>query len=275
MKPSAAFSVGLWTGAAVVAAVGWFYMQNADRSRSSAFPAAHSELAAKSEQIRVLERENARLMAEAQSLRETASALKNNLAVRATVRQRQRVPIIPLSEATETAPAASVSENWIEQAITSADATMLPQLEEAALKNNRHALEALALLADQDQAAALMRVWRSGSLTLSNQVDATRYLAATMEVNPGAEQLLRGLALDPKTDARVLYAAVEGLANLNFSLSSGREFPAPHTKADLSERIRVLDNLWTAITDENLRAFIDQKRDDLQGHLAEPAPAAQ
>jgi len=52
MKPAAAFSVGLWTGAAVVAAVGLFYVQGIDRTHGPVSLAANSELAAKSEQVR-------------------------------------------------------------------------------------------------------------------------------------------------------------------------------------------------------------------------------
>ena len=280
MKPAAAFSVGLWTGAAVVAAVGLFYVQGIDRARSPASPSANSELAAKSEQIRLLDQENARLSAELQRLRETASTLKSNLDVQATVVQVQprRVPFLRVPAATEAVPAVTDANDWIEQAVVSTDVEELPQLEEAALKNNRRALEALALLADQDQAAALTRVWRSESLTPPNQVDATRYLAATMEVNPIAEQLLRGLAADPNADVRGLYAAVEGLANPSFPVNFGRDASIsapPHFKPDFSARLRVLDGLRAVVTDESFRAHADQARMELQTHWAESNPAGQ
>ncbi len=278
MRPAAAFSIGLWTGAAVVAAVGLFYVQGINRTRSSASPAADAERAAESEQIRVLDQENARLSAELQRLRETASTLKSNLDVQVTVEQPRRIPFFPLPEAAETAPTEGPSGNWIEQAVAAADVAALPQLEEAALKNNRRALEALALLADQDQAAALTRVWRSGSLTLPNLVEATRYLAATMEVNPNAEQLLSGLTADPSADARVLYAALDGLANPSFPVSFGRGVPIsapPHFKPDYPERLRVLGSLRVAVTDENFRVHADQARMELQARWAESNPAAQ
>jgi hypothetical protein len=275
MKPAAAFSVGLWAGAAVVAAVGLFYVQGIDRGRSLMSPTANSDLIAKSEQIRLLEQENARLSAELQRLRETASMLKSNLEVKTTVPQPRRVPFMRVPPAAEVAPAEPAPDDWIEQAVAASDIEALPQLEEAAQKNNHRALEALALLADQDQAAALTRVWRSESLTPSNQADATRYLAATLEVNPLAEQLLRALATDPDTDMRVLSMALDGLANPAFPISFGREtsVPAPpHFKPDYSARLRVLDSLRAAVTDESFRVHADQARTELQTHWAEANP---
>jgi hypothetical protein len=275
MKPAAAFSVGLWTGAAVVAAVGLFYVQGLARVRSVASPAANSELAAQSEQIRVVEQENARLSAELQRLRETASTLKRDLDVQAKVGQVRRIPFRQLPTVTDTVAAEAASEDWVEQAVAATDVTVMPQLEEAALKNNRRALEALALLADQDQAAALTRVWRSDSLTVPNLVEATRYLAATMEINPSAEQLLGGLAADPNTDARVLYAALEGLANPNFAVSFGRKLPVaapPHFKPDYPQRLALLDSLRAAIADEKFRARADQLRLELQRRWADSVP---
>jgi hypothetical protein len=267
MKPAAAFSIGLWTGAAVIAAVGLFYVQGSERARSGATSVANSELAAKTEEIRLLGQENARLNAEVQRLKETASTLKSNLAERAMRDSIRRIPFVRSPIPTETAPADSPPDNWIEQAVAGADVTALPQLEKLAMKGDRRALEAVALLADRDQAATLTRVWRSGSLTLPNLTDATRYLAATMEVNPDAEQLLRGLAADPNADARVLYAAVDGLANPGFPVSLGHDMavPAPpHFKPDFAGRIRVLEVLRLSFTNEDLRAYVDQLKSQLQ-----------
>ena len=273
MKPAAAFSVGLWTGAAVVAAVGLFYMQGLGHGRSSASPDTAAQLAAQSEQIRVLEQENARLSAELQRIRETASTLKKDLDVRATSEQLRRIPFMRAPMVTEARSVETASEDWIEQAVASADVAALPQLEEAALKNNHRALEALALLADQDQAAALTRVWRSESLTLPNLIEATRYLAATMEVNPSAETLLRGLTADQNIDARMLYAAVDGLANPGFRVSFGPGAVViaapPHFKPDYTLRLRVLDGLRAAVADDNFRAHADEARMELQTRGAE------
>jgi hypothetical protein len=181
---------------------------------------------------------------------------------------------MPVPE-TEIPPGAS--SNWMEQAVSSSDASALPELEKAALQNNHAALEAIALLADRDQSAMLNRVWRSGALTLPNQVDATRYLAATMEVNPDAEQLLHALAIDPTIDARLLYAAVDGMANPVFPVSFGHELPVPappHFKPDFATRMRMLESLRSSVADDNLRAYIDQAKAELQARWAETLPVS-
>jgi cell division protein FtsB len=277
MKPAAAFSIGLWTGAAVIAAVGLFTMQQFGRGRGGAASVTDSNLVAASEQVQLLEQDNARLNAEVQRLKETAAALKSNLEEKATLETRRRIPFrIPSSDA-ESPPPPGGSNNWMEQAVAAADASALPELEKAALRNNHRALEAIALLADRDQSATLTRVWRSGVLTPPNEADATRYLAATMEVNPDAEQLLRALAGDPTTDSRLLYAAVDGLANPGFPVSFGREQPVlapPHFKPDYAARMRLLENLRSSFTDDNLRAYADQAKAELQARRAETNPSS-
>ena len=277
MKPAAAFSIGLWTGAAVIAAIGLFYVQGSQHARGGALPATNSDLSAESEQIRLLQQENARLNAEVRRLKETASTLNSNLEMQAAVEPRRRIPFVPgLNEAQSTTPEVA-SESWIVQVVAGADTAALPQLEKMASRNNRRALEALALLADQDQAVTLTRVWRSGALTLPNLVEATRYLAATLEVNPDAEQLLRGVATDPNVDARVLYAAVDGLANPNFPVSfagAGAVPSPPHFKPDYPRRIRVLESLRSSFTDDNARAYADQAKTELQTRWTESNPTA-
>lgn len=277
MKPAAAFSIGLWTGAAVIAAVGLFTVQQFERSRGGATSATDSKLAAASEQVRLLEQDNARLNAEVQRLKETAAALKSNVEEKATLETRRRIPFrIPFPEA-EIPPPPGASSNWMEQAVATADASALPELEKAALRNNHRALEAVALLADRDQSATLTRVWRSGALTPPNLVDATRYLAATMEVNPDAEQLLRGLVADANTDPQLLYAVVDGVANPGFPVSFGRELPIPappHFKPDYAGRMRMLVSLRSSVTDDDLRAYIDQAKGELQARWAETSPTS-
>jgi hypothetical protein len=277
MKPAAAFSIGLWTGAAVIAAIGLFYVQGSQRAHGGASPATNSDLSAESEQIRVLQQENARLNAEVRRLKETASTLTSNIEMQVAVESRRRIPFMPgLNEAQPTVPEVA-SESWMEQVVAASDTTALPQLETLALRNNRRALEAVALLADQDQAATLTRVWRSGALTLPNLVQATRYLAATLEVNPEAEQLLHGLAADPNADARVLDAAVDGIANPSFPVTLGRVTtvpPPPHFKPDYSRRIRLLDSLRSSFADDNTRAYADQAKAEMQTRWTESNPAA-
>jgi len=213
-----------------------------------------------------------------QRFRETASTLKSNLEVQTTAVEPRRIPYLRTPAASEAPQTETPTNDWIEQAVAEGDAEELPQLEEAALKNNHQALEALAFFADQDQAAALTRVWRSQSLTPSNQVDATRYLAATMEVNPNAEQLLHSLATDPNTDLRTLYAAADGLADPSFPLSFDPDVPLavpPHFKPDYSARLRMLDGLRSAVTDENFRVHADQARMELQARWADSNPTGQ
>jgi len=277
MKPAAAFSIGLWTGAAVIAAVGLFIVQQSERAHRGAASMTDSNLVAASEQVQLLEQDNARLNAEVQRLRETAAALKSDLEERAAQESRRRIPFRMPSPESEIPPPPGTSTNWMEQAVATADAGALPELEKAALRNNHRALEAIALLADRDQSATLTRVWRSGTLTLPNQVDATRYLAATMEVNPDAEQLLRALAGYPSTEPRLLYAAVDGVANPVFPVSFGRELPVlapPHFKPDYAARMRMLDSLRASSTDDNLHAYIDQAKAELQARWAETNPAS-
>jgi hypothetical protein len=277
MKPAAAFSIGLWTGAAVIAAIGLFYVQGSQHARSGASPATNSDLSPESEQIRVLQQENARLNAEVRRLKETTSTLTSNLEMRAVVESPRRIPFMPgLNEAQPPAPEVA-SESWMEQVVAASDTTALPQLEKLALRNNRRALEAVALLADQDQAGTLTRVWRSGALTSPNLMEATRYLAATLEVNPDAEQLLRGLAADPNADARVLDAAVDGIANPSFPVTFGRVTtipPPPHFKPDYPRRIRVLDSLRSSFADDTVRAYADQAKAEMQTRLTESNPTA-
>ena len=259
-----------------MAAVGLFYVQGSQRTRGAAASVADSKLTSEAEQIRLLDQENARLNAEVQRLKETASTLKSNLAVRAVTESVRRIPFRRETAAAETPPADPV-DNLFNQAVAGADATALPQLEKLALKSDRRALEAVALLADTDQAATLTHVWRSGSLTPARQVEATRYLAATMEINPEAEQLLRALAADPSTDPRLLRAAVDGLANPNFPVSFGRDVAVaapPHFRPDYAERIRMLESLRSSFADEDLRAYVDQAKADAQSRWAESNPLA-
>jgi len=276
MKPAAAFSIGLWTGAAVIAAVGVFYLQQSSRTHSGLVSATDSQLAAATEKAQLLEQDNARLNAEVQSLRETAEVLKSNMEEKAVLESTpRRIPFRMPTPQAETP--SGTPRNWMEQAVATGDISLLPELEKAARANNHRALEAIALLADRDQSAALTRVWRSGTLTPPNQADATRYLAATMEVNPDAEQLLRALVADPTTDVHLLYAAVDGFADPAFRVSLGRDIPLqapPHFRPDYAARMRMLEIFRSSSTDENLRAYIDQAKTDLQARWAEANPTA-
>src|SRR5579863_19314 len=142
MKPAAAFSIGLWTGAAVIAAVGLFILQQSERAHGGAASATDSKLAAASDQVQLLEQDNARLNAEVQRLKETAATLESNMEEKAALETRRRIPFrIPIPEA-EIPPPPGASSNWMEQAVSAADAGTLPELEKSALRNNHRALEA-------------------------------------------------------------------------------------------------------------------------------------
>ena len=146
MKPAAAFSIGLWTGAAVIAAVGLFYFQGSQHARSGVSSATNSDVSTESDQIHLLQQENARLNAEIQRLKETASILKSNLETRVVIESPRRIPFIRETNEAASASPEVASESWIEQVVAAADTTALPQLEKLALRNNRRALEAIALL---------------------------------------------------------------------------------------------------------------------------------
>jgi len=206
MKPSAAFALGLWTGAVVVAALWLHHGSGADSWRPQTPANLTTQISDQADQIRELQQENARCVAEAERLKQTAAELTSNLAALAeppaTVR---RIPF-------QRPPAAGDSADWIEQAVAAGDKDAWTRLEQAALQNDERALDALARAADRDSGAALTRAWNSGHLTLVSKVKAARYLGATLEVNPQAETVLRALFEDASADMRLLFAAVDGIA---------------------------------------------------------------
>lgn len=266
MKASAAFAVGLWTGAVVVAAVAWFHYSDTLRSSADGSTSTPSELEAKDDQIRLLRRDQARLQAETQRLRETVSELKSNRVARAMFRMQHTAR--PPATESETGTA------WMDDAVTAGDAASLPKLEQLATQGDASALEALALLADLDKAESLMRVWNSTRLDASASVKAARYLAATIELNPQGQQFLVGLPTRAATDARVLCATVDGLINPSFPTTLARTTPAnapPHFKPDFGLRARILDGLHGAVTDAEARACIEKAREELAARVAQAA----
>jgi hypothetical protein len=109
-------------------------------------------------------------------------------------------------------------------------------------------------------------VWNSTALRFPTRFTAARYLGATLEVNAQAELLIRKLFSDRTADMRLLYAAVEGIANPNFSVSLGREqaiAAPPHFRPNFAKRQQLLDALAAATVDEELQARIAQAREDL------------
>lgn len=224
------------------------------------------------EKIRQLEQENARLTTETERLRQTASELTSNLATHtdpvASVRR------IPFQRSSAAADGAAV-EDWIEQAVATGDKDALPRLEEAALQNDEHALEALARLSGSDAGAALTRTWNSGQLSFINQVRAARYLGETLEVTTQAEALLRAVFEDPDADMRLLFAAVDGIANPRTPVGPVPLPGASNTEADYGLRVKLLDAVRAATTDDRVLAHEEQARDGLMSRWAEAEPAVQ
>lgn len=271
MKPAAAFSVGLWTGAAVVAAVGLVYVRSPARTAPATTEVARpTEMQSKTDQIFTLQQENTRQLAEIQRLKETVADLKSNIEERAVAEAPRRTPFVRFREA---APE-TTDDRWIEEAVARGDAQALPKMEALAVQNNRPALEGVALLADLDGAEALLRVWQSPSLTLPNRLKVARYLAANIELNPEIEDQVRAAMVDARIDVRLLYGIVDGLANPSFAVSLANVPPPPHFRPDFQYRVRLLDYLRTGMTDERLRAYTVQAREELLGRWAQAEPVA-
>jgi cell division protein FtsB len=274
LKPAAAFAAGLWIGAVVVVAIGAFDFHSWQWARSATPTIAQAEITKKADETQSLRQEQARLTAENQRLRETVTELKSNLDARIAVEGRRWLRRVPFRE---TGPTDQAAAAWIAEAVTSGNVQALPRLEAAAQQNNPLALEALAQMAERDGGEALTRVWSSDSLSFANKVTATRYLAATMEVNPHAEEILRSLFAAPATDARLLYAAVDGIANPGPPAMEAQDPTVPSpvpVEPDFSRRVQVLDELGASVTDEDLLSHIELGREQLMKRWSKAAPAA-
>jgi len=273
VKPAAAFAAGLWIGAVVVAAIGVFNWRVWKGVRREGEPRTAAEQAAGSDEIQQLRQEQARLAAEAQRLRQTVTELKNNLDTRVALgaqRELRRMPVQRQSRSEESL------EAWIAEAVASGDTQSLPRLEELANQNNEAALEALALKADRDGGATLTRVWNSASLSFANKVRATRYLAATLESNPRAAELLQSLFNSPGTDARLLYAAVDGIASPGVETTDSliQTLPSAHPQPAFDMRVQLFDTLTASITDQRLLDHVEHARDELLTRWVQAEPAA-
>lgn len=258
-----------------MAAVGVFHFVSAQTSRIDSTPAVAAELAAKNEQIRALQQDRARLTAETQRLRETVSDLKSNLDANAAIDARVQFREYRLPEAIAPQPP---PEKWMAEAVAEGAVEALPRLEALALRNDAYALEALALMADSDAAESLTRVWKSGRLNFTNRLKAARYLAATMEVNPEAEELLEGLFTNPASDGRVLDAVLDGLVNPSFPVTLARAEtipPPPHFRPEFGLRQAWLERMIGSVEDERARAYLLRAREELQVRWAEAEPPAE
>ena len=274
-KPAAAFVAGLWIGAVVVAAIGAFNLPVWESARRERAPRTTAEPVAKEDDIQHLRQERARLTAEAQRLRETVAELKSNLDARTALEARPELRRMPFRERSQGDESA---EAWIAEAVASGDIQSLPRLEELASQNDEAALAALASMADRDGGAALTRVWNSSSLSFANKVKATRYLTATLEANPRITEVLQSLFSSPATDVRLLYAAVDGIADPGVGAVPSPNPPIPslpHPKPDFDLRVQLLDTFTALITDQRLRDHADRARDELLTRWVQSEPAAQ
>jgi len=255
MKPVAAFAVGLWTGALVMAAVGVVYFRVLDRGRTEVSPQSQEQMESR---LLLLQQEQAKAAAEAQRLRQTVAELRTR--TRAQPESRRITQPAPRRESEGV-------DAWIVDSVLEPDTEMLTKLEQAAQQNNLSALDGLALLAEHDNAAALTRAWSSSALNPAAKVRATMLLAATVETNPQGAELIESLA----GNAVLLEAALAGLGAPDFSsrLVRGTGItPPPHFKPDYALRLRIVENLRQAVTDETLGGVIERVRSSLTQHGA-------
>jgi len=256
VKPAAAFTIGLWTGALVAAGAGAlrFACGPATPAVAPAQPPHQSELAR-------LEKENAQLATELQRLRQTLAEWKTRTAAPAADRAPQ-----PRSPRAAAEPAAE-AVHWMDAAVANSDVQALPRLEEAALQNDVRALRALAALAAGDNAATLARVWASGRLNAANLMVATRLLGATIEVNPHGAEWVQALTGAGPTGAPLVLAAAEGLAQPDLAT-------ATFGRVDFAARVRFLDTLLAGTDDAAVTAQLVRLRDALLARWAAAGGAA-
>ena len=193
-------------------------------------------------QLANLNQENARLVAEAQRLRETVAEM------------RSRPVDVPVQRVPFRRRAAAEVEPWILESVQNPDAQSLLKLEQAALQNNLAALDAIALLADRDNAESLVRVAASPDLNPASRQRAALLLGATVELNPHVEELLLALS---GTDQSLAGMAVVGLETPRFASRLGMT-PAFRIKADYPLRLRILAALRATVTEESLVTRLEQ-----------------
>ena len=269
MKPTAAFAAGLWTGAIVVAAVGFWYWNLAQPST----PATSTPTSSTAQS----QRTSAQLLAENERLKQTVADLKADLE-RAVSQRTARSQ----SEATRggiAAPAgvfpqvpnellpATDDDDWMIQALVNEDVSALPKLGAAAVQGNAAALDAVALMADQDAGKTLTHTWNVANLPPPLRVQATRLLAATLEVNPHAEELVGTLVASPDADKQLASAALEGLANAAFSNAFQQEtsvLAPPHFEIDYATRIKLIDAALALTADADWHGRLEQAKARLQ-----------
>jgi hypothetical protein len=271
MKSAAAFALGLWTGAVLIGAVGTHYFRVLDQARLDASPQVREKIETR---VQLLQQEQARAAAEATRLKETVAELKSNLAAQTSVEVRRLPRAVRLPEAPAEEPA---GENWISGAVATGDTAALPRLEAEAVAGDDVALDAVALLADRDNGEALLNVWNAPAANAVTKVRATRLIAASLEVIPSAIELLTALFFAAQPDPNLLEAALRGLGTPEFTTKLTADAsvePPPHFVPNYALRLRVLDTVRPAVTDERLLALLNRSQNRLVQHAAEGEPAA-
>jgi hypothetical protein len=272
MKPSAAFAVGLWTGAVLVLGVGAFNWRSWQRAHAAPSPELQAALQTKDEEIQRLRQQTSSLTVEVQRLRRSVLESKNSLPAETANVSPQSSRRIPFRRPHGgTSPE---SEQWIASAVVRGDSNSISELEAAAAQNNPLALEGLALLADRDEGAALMRVWNSNTLSESNRVYATRLVASTLEANPRGADWFTALFSTPDVDPKILLAALKGLTNPAFSSKLAaldqRITGHPELAVDVTARLHLFDSVRDMFPDGQTKDALNQMRANLAS-LAAPA----
>jgi hypothetical protein len=274
MKPSAAFTVGLAAGALLALSVAAFSWRPWHRAPASPSPEFTASLQSKNDEIQRLQQQLAALNVEVQQLRRSIVETRSNLTAQTTADTARPIRRVPFRRPEpEPLPAA---QRWMANAVLTGDTGAMAELEEAAARNNSLALEGLALLADRDGGAALMRVWGAESLNESNRIYATRLIAATAELHPQGWAWLRNLTTAQNVNRQFLIAALAGLANPSFPSrlqAQDPRIPAPPRFAvDVNARLQMFDSLRTALPPDYLSDPFDRMRADLAALALPVAP---
>lgn len=250
-----AFATGLWTGAIVTAVVGVFYLRVWELGHGQSGASDRERLEVR---IQLLQQQLSRATVEEQRLKQTIAELQNRLAVREAIEARRQS-----RPGHEREPLARPAEGdrWIADAVRKGDAQALPQLEQAAVGGSGLALDALALLASQDNGAALARVWSATGLSDAARQRATFLLAATVELSPQAEEILQSLFIAPEPPRRLCEEALAGIVMPNFKTKLLRdgEIPAALSfKPEYALRLTLVEGWRAPVTDAQLLAAIER-----------------
>jgi hypothetical protein len=262
MKPAAAFALGLWTGAVLTAAVGTFYFRLLKPLHIESSSQDQSRLETR---VQVLQQEQSRAAAEQQRWRQQVADLKNTIARLQTEVQSQ-----PRAVEVRETPAPTAG-NWIEAAVIAGDTQALPRLEQAALQGDEAALDAVALLADRDRGAGLLHVWSAATVP-ATKTRVVFLVAATLEVIPQAGELLLALFTSAPNELNLLEAALTGLANPDFATDvapRGSEMAPPHFQLNVTQRLKLLENLRATLTDDRLLTIASRVQSNLIWRISE------